>query len=474
MHVNKIAWSAALLALTTTLASITTPAAAAAAPIAYNSDFNGDGYNDLAVGMPSYPAASGTSNTGQITVLYGGPDGFTGRSHLRPEPGCMLYSINTPCSGWGASMAAADTDGNGKTDLISSGYRSRQIHSWTSGNDTTRQIETGVSDMESLVFGLADHGDLRPDIVGMYRAGYVQGLGGWYNGGPFETSRLSPTRALSARSAAIGDIHGDGRLEMMWVGSDNSNGTGPYLWYSGDIRNPSPDPLVMGSPQACQAAPGTTKLACPQYDSKVTLGDVNGDGYRDLVMITPSTGTIDVWYGDKYGGGMYGVGFTSRDLSWLTPLSPSISSRIPSLATGDFNGDGAAEIAIGLPHAKVSGLDRAGAVALIPGSPTGPVVSRTQLITQDGIASPGSAPTADPVSEQSVADDTFGASVSIIDLTGDGKGELVAGAPGKNSGQGMLAVLPGTATGVPSAGQVVHAASVGLTEVGRFGYTLLH
>ncbi|MEU8326413.1 hypothetical protein AB0C33_49295 [Nonomuraea sp. NPDC048881] len=91
----------------------------------------------------------------------------------------MLYSINTPCSGWGASMAAADTDGNGKTDLISSGYRSRQIHSWPSGNDTTRQIETGVSDMQSLVFGPADQGDLRPDIVGVYRAGYGQALGGW-------------------------------------------------------------------------------------------------------------------------------------------------------------------------------------------------------------------------------------------------------------------------------------------------------
>ncbi|MEU8326412.1 hypothetical protein AB0C33_49290 [Nonomuraea sp. NPDC048881] len=38
----------------TTLTSVTTPAPASAAPIAYNSDFNGDGYHDLAVGMPFY------------------------------------------------------------------------------------------------------------------------------------------------------------------------------------------------------------------------------------------------------------------------------------------------------------------------------------------------------------------------------------------------------------------------------------
>ncbi|MFF4197100.1 VCBS repeat-containing protein [Nonomuraea sp. NPDC001831] len=472
MQAHKIAWSAALLALTTTLISLTVPPAAAATPITYTSDFNGDGYNDLAVGMPSYPAAvSGSGNTGLIAVLYGGPSGFTGRSHLRPEPGCMLYSINTPCSGWGASLAAADTDGNGKTDLISSGTRARQIHSWTSGNDTSRQIVTGTyTTMESLAFGLADHGDVQPDIVGTFRQGYGVGLGGWYNGGAFETTRLSPTRDLSARSAVIGDIHGDGRLEMMWVGLDITANSGPYLWYTGDLRNPSPDPFVMGSPQACADTSGTTKLACPKSDSKVTLGDVNGDGYRDLVMVTPSTGTINVWYGDKYGAGMTGVGFTARNLTWLTTLA-QIST---SLATGDFDGDGAADIAIGLPRAKVSDLDQAGAVALIPGSPTGPVMSRTQIITQDGIASPGGAPTADPVTEQSVANDYFGASVSIIDLTGDGKGELVAGAPGKNNGQGMLAVLPGTATGVPFSSQVVHADAAGLTEAGRFGSVLLH
>ncbi|MFI6819193.1 FG-GAP and VCBS repeat-containing protein [Nonomuraea sp. NPDC050328] len=474
MQANKIAWSAALLALTTTFTSVAAPASASAAPIAYNSDFNGDGYNDLAVGMPSYPAVSGSSNTGLITVLYGGPDGFTGHSHLRPEPGCMLYSINTPCSGWGLALTAADTDGNGRTDLISSGYRSRQIHSWTSGNDTTRQLETGPNHMESLAFGLADQGDLRPDIVGIYRSGYNQALGGWYNGGAFEANKLSPTRSLTARSAVIGDIHGDGGLEGMWVGWDSLANTGTHLWYSGDLRNPSPDPHVMGSPQACEAAPGTTRLACPKPDSKLVLGDVNGNGYRDLIMVTPSTGTINVWYGDKYGAGMYGVGFTARDLTWLTSLSPSEGSRTPSLAAGDFNGDGSADLVIGLPYATVSGVDRAGAVALIPGSPVGPALSRTQIITQDGIAPPGADPTGDPVSEQSVSGDAFGLSVSIIDLTRDGKGELVVGAPGKNAFQGMLAVLPGTATGIPAGGQVVHAAAAGLGEAGRFGYALLH
>jgi hypothetical protein len=260
-------------------------------------------------------------------------------------------------------------------------------------------------------------------------------------------------------------------LEAMWVSS-----TGPYLWYSGDLRNPSPTPLMMGSPEACDAAPGTTKLACPRSDSKLVLGDVNGDGYRDLVMATPSTGTINVWYGDKYGGGMYGVGFTARNLSWLTTLATSRADTISlNLATGDVNGDGAAEIAIGFPRARASGVDDAGAVALVPGSPTGPDLSGAQIITQDGIAPPGTAPTSDPIAEQSVTGDAFGTSVSIIDLTGDGKGELVAGTPGKNNSRGMLAVMPGTATGVPSTAQVVHALDVAVNEAdARFGTVLLH
>ncbi|MBG0831735.1 FG-GAP repeat protein [Planomonospora sp. ID67723] len=39
---------------------------AQAAPVTANTDLNGDGYNDLAVGIPGYPGYEGTSNSGLI------------------------------------------------------------------------------------------------------------------------------------------------------------------------------------------------------------------------------------------------------------------------------------------------------------------------------------------------------------------------------------------------------------------------
>ncbi|GII03450.1 FG-GAP repeat domain-containing protein [Planobispora takensis] len=469
MRVKKIRWWAALLAALTT--PVTLPAApAAAAPITVDTDFNGDGYNDLAVGSQSYPGHEGTGHSGLITVLYGGPNGLTGRHLIRPEPDCFVVIYN--CSGWGRSLTAGDADGDGKIDLVSAGSADLQIHSWTAEGVTRKLRWSGRFIRDALTVGRVDHADPRPDIVGGYAEGYGQVLGGWYNGGSFETAGLSSTRRLRPWSMTIGDIHGDGLSEAMWVGIDVTNGpSGTYVWYSGNLRNPSADPWVLGGPEGCQA-PETSRLACPKNDSVVTLGDVNGDGYRDLVMVTPSTGTLNVWYGDKYGGGMSRVGYSARGLTWLTTLSTT--SQL-NLATGDVNGDGAAEISIGVPRATVSGRTDAGALVLIPGSGTGPVPSAAQVITQDGVAPPDASPTADPIGEQSAEYDNLGAAVSIIDLTGDGKGELIAGAPGKNGNRGMLVVLPGTATGVPSTAQVLHAQDAGATaDRARFAGTLLH
>ncbi|MER6580625.1 hypothetical protein [Nonomuraea sp. NPDC001023] len=59
--------------------------------------------------------------------------------------------------------------------------------------------------------------------------------------------------------------------------------------------------------------------------------------------------------------------------------------------------------------------------------------------------------------------------MAVIDVTGDGMGEMIAGVPGKNSGHGMLAVLPGTAGGVPSTAQVAHAVGIGVGVVAELG-----
>ncbi|MFC7723467.1 FG-GAP and VCBS repeat-containing protein [Nonomuraea recticatena] len=357
-------------------------------------------------------------------------------------------------------MISADLEGDGRRELISAGEQDIQVYSLTTGGLSLRRTAGIVGGYSHYAGGLAAgqmDTDPKTDIAAAWRLPYHGSTGGWYNGGPPEAADALPGTQSSVHTAATGRLNGDDILEMVAVTSPHGpNWYDTKLVYISDIRTPSATPYVMGSQAACGSTAPTAQ-ACPKHDSKLAVGRVNGDGYDDLVMVTPSTGTINVWYGSYYGAGVTYPAFTARALPWLTGLS---HNRI-SLAVGDINGDGAAEIAIGAPEADASGHYKAGLVALVPGSRSGPQTAGVRLISQDGDSAD---PAADPVPEQSAPGDGFGTAVSILDVTGDGKGELLVGAPGKNARRGMLTLLPGTATGAFPAAQIVHAQDVGAIE----------
>ncbi|MEU1385709.1 MULTISPECIES: FG-GAP repeat protein [unclassified Nonomuraea] len=92
------------------------------------------------------------------------------------------------------------------------------------------------------------------------------------------------------------------------------------------------------------------------------------------------------------------------------------------------------------------------------------MLSAARLITQDALTAPDGSAT-DPIGEQSQAGDRFGQTVKVLDVTGDGKAEVVAGAPVKNGGAGMLVVLRGSSGGVSATGTpLFHADRFGLAS----------
>ncbi|MEV0588794.1 FG-GAP-like repeat-containing protein [Nonomuraea sp. NPDC050310] len=469
MHARKILQSAAVLALSAALTLPAGPAQAAAGP---NTDFNGDGYNDLAVGSPSYPGYPGTKNSGLVAVLFGGPDGLTYNRHIiRPAPGCTAGGL--PCEAWGVNLSAADVDADGRTDLISRGHYDLQVDSWTSQGTAT--IERRVYGHRTAPWRLmSGQFDDQPgtDIVGPTRGGYWFSVGGWYNRSAnlLFTDFADDSYLTKETSAASGDLDGDGKLEIAVVAGRHSGAgeLGPHLWLIDDPHRPQVQLTTLGSPSTCTSPPSYGQ-GCPKADSEVAMGNVNGDGHDDLVMLTPSTASLQVWYG-RATGPSSAPGYTV-DLSSL-----ATSAELgPGLAVGDVNGDGWAEIVIGASKATVSGHSEAGAVMVIPGSATGPVIKRAQLVTQDGIGPVGGTALADPIAEQSKPGDRFGQAITITDLTGDGKGEVIVGAPAKNGGSGMLAVLFGSATGVlTSTAQAIHPSRYGLNSTqAYFGGVLL-
>ncbi|MER6172832.1 FG-GAP-like repeat-containing protein [Streptosporangium sp. NPDC001681] len=477
MSAKRIMGSAALLALAAslTVSTGTGTATAAASTAPKNFDFNGDGYNDMAVGLPQQAAPAGSANTGMVAVLYGGPNGFTGQKLLRPPTDCSVPTSSgssSACNSWGEQLAAGDITKDGRTDLVAGSRWYSIVNSWSSaGVAQNRHYFTS-----SLYNGWENKGLLRvgqfdnqpgADIVKPMRAYYFSGDGmiGWYNGAAEATYQALPPVAnptsASVVASASGDVNGDGKTELVYVNAGDTVDL--------DVMSP-PHTSPLQNVVLASATPSSQSV--PQKSSRLEMGDVNGDGNDDVILVTPSLGSLQVWYGSPTGLATT-PGFSTNQLTWLNTGSLG-SDR--GLSVGDVNGDGAADIAIGVADATVSGKAGAGMVAVIPGSANGPVLTGTQYITQDSLGSTPAPtpPLVDPVGEQSKAGDGFGYNVSIIDVTGDGKGEVIVGTPGKNGNVGMLAVLRGSATGVSATNaQVVHPGGVGITSATRFGVFLL-
>ncbi|GGP08575.1 hypothetical protein GCM10012278_40840 [Nonomuraea glycinis] len=142
--------------------------------------------------------------------------------------------------------------------------------------------------------------------------------------------------------------------------------------------------------------------------------DFDGDGRPDVAVAAP--------YDDRRAGSvtiLYGSGERVK----LTQDDPEPGDAFgAALAVGDFDGDRCADLAVGVPEEfvgeRVPGADGNGVVQLYHGS-TGGLRPGEQL----ALAKPSS--------------DRFGASLAAGDLDGDDRDELVVGAPGLRSGGGV-------------------------------------
>jgi len=136
-------------------------------------------------------------------------------------------------------------------------------------------------------------------------------------------------------------------------------------------------------------------------------------------------------------------------------------------ARGDFNGDGIADLAIGVPYEDIGGLDAMGAVNVIYGSangltPTGILAPADLFITHTtlGLVAPS-------------AGDHLGSALAAGDFNGDGYSDLAVSAPdydihGPGSRDGVVVVLNGSAFGLlPSTADHVSSANGALVSARR-------
>jgi disulfide bond formation protein DsbB len=170
--------------------------------------------------------------------------------------------------------------------------------------------------------------------------------------------------------------------------------------------------------------------------------DFNGDGADDLAVAAPGennfAGVVHVLYGS--GGGLSATGsqLWSQDSPGIAGAAEPDDLFGSALASGDFNGDARADLAIGARGEN----NFAGVVHVLYGSGGGLSATGNQLWSQD---SPGIAGVAE-------GSDNFGDALAPGDFDGDGPADLAIGAPGENSVAGVVHVLYGSGGGLSATG----------------------
>ncbi len=368
-------------------------------------DINGDGYGDMIAGASGYE-----SSTGRVDVYFGGP----GADAVAD----LTLTAPAPSHSFGASVCATgDVDGDGYPDILvgAPAYfgatgRAFLYFGGPGADNIADRTYTGETfnhqfgrSVTLVDFNRDSYADV---IVGAEGAYSFTGRVYVYYGGPaadnFQDLTLDGELAnhrFGNSVSGAGDVNGDGCADLVVGALDYAGGAGrAYVYYGGASPNTIADLTLTGQ-------------ATSHFGRSVSsAGDVNGDGYGDIIVGGEgngvSTGNAYVFHG--------GPQVDDVPDATLTGETAGSSFGWAVSSAGDVNADGYADLVVGaIGHGNSRG--------------------RAYLY----YCGPGADTTADHTFEGEGTGDAFGSSVtSGGDMNGDGHADVIVGAPYNSAGVG--------------------------------------
>ncbi len=406
-------------------------------------DFDGDGYKDVAIGAPTRDS-DGSIRSGAVYIIGGSSDGLADKAYdqIWTQDSAGVNGVLEVGDLFGYSLAAGDFNGDQIDDLAIG----------VAGEDVGNVSAAGsVNILYGTPFGLAstDNQSVTENSLGHVSEAFE--YFGWavasgdFNGDSYDDL------AISAPNEIIGGHEDAGAVFVMW-GSRNGLSTS---------RSSTIHQNVTGLYDQAEDYDG--------FGRALAAGDFNGDGRDDLAIGIPredigsisNAGAVQVLYGSQTSG--FGVdvffsqaGFANGEDIHGAPEQNDFFGE--SLAVGDFDHDGAADLAVGAPGEDVGDIADAGAIHILYGSFLGLTWFDNLLIQQDEFN-----PTGGSLASNSEEGDDFGRAITVGDFDGDGIDDLVVGAPHESLGgngpddAGAIFLIRGSPNGpVPTGSRLVH------------------